>query len=228
MIGGDRRNAPLGFAGLRRQLLEPPEEGHELTVSRRQSPDFKSIRAIQTPIGQRENRRVITIFELAKHSMNFANTGTATRERVPLQTTDRLEELHFSQGRCAAEPRVPAQADDIRHPANVIVVPMGGNNQIHSVRRAYSDTLEVGQSLRSSTTIDAGIDNDPRSVTEVHDNTLAVPRPEDGNFDFVRTGRAVLDRRCSHRLNAVAILAAHTSAARRSDLATAGRSRNTI
>ena len=74
----------------------------------------------------------------------------------------------------------------------MIVVPVAGDNQLHGVSWVYADPFEVFEGLRISVPIDARIDNYPGSLANVHHHTLAVPRAEQGDFDFVVIWRSVL------------------------------------
>ena len=87
--------------------------------------------------------------------------------------------------RGAAKVCVLAHVDELRHASDVVVVPVGCDDQSDSTVRLDANCLEVFQRLRFPCIVDAGIHDYPATLTYVYDDTLAVARSQQGNFDLV-------------------------------------------
>lgn len=107
----------------------------------------------------------------------------------------------------------------------MVVVPVGGHDQVNGPGRIQTDAFKVSQSARLPIRIQARVYDHPSAVADVQNDALSVAGPEERDFEFVVAGRPV---RSCHGWNARAVSAAHTSASLKSVDVMAGRSRNTI
>ena len=107
----------------------------------------------------------------------------------------------------------------------MVVVPVSRHDQNDNFGRIEAEVLQIGQSVRSAVLVDAGVDDHPFTVADMHDDALAVPRAEKRKFDLVVSRRRFRRR---HSPNDRIVSRAHALPARRSASVIAGRSRNTI
>ena len=119
----------------------------------------------------------------------------------------------------------PTRFDHLRHPAYVIVVPVGGYDQKNVPGRINAHAFQVSQGSRRPIPVKAGVNEDPCAVTHVDSDALAVAGTEKRDFELVPPGRATGS---CHKSSARIVSCAHASPSRRSVPVIAGRSRNTI
>ena len=141
------------------------------------------------------------------------------------QRSHQGEKLLVAESARATKLSVGAQFDQARHPTNMVVMPVRRDYQSNALGRLETDALQVAQGSRSSIRIEAGIDNDPRAVSDMQDDALSVPGAKKDELEFIIFRRACCLR---HGLSAGAIFPAHILPARKSPSVILGRSRKTI
>ena len=141
---------------------------------------------------------------------------------------NRGKKLVSTKRSSAREGRIRARVHELRHSANVIVVPMRSNNQSDSGRRVDADREQIIQGLWLAGISDAGIHDDPPALTNVYDDTFAVARSQKRNFDLIRARGNCRLTDSRHSPKAAWIRAAQALPACSSLRLIAGRSRNTI
>ncbi len=121
-------------------------------------------------------------------------------------------------------PRVRASLDHPRHAANVVVVPVRGDDQHDGPSRIEIDAPQVVQGRRrvGATT---RVHYDPRAGADVQNHALAIPRAEERHLELIIARRVAGNR---HRWNARSVSRAQLRASWKSCSVIRGRSRNTI
>ena len=75
--------------------------------------------------------------------MNLAHTGARNSSVTTLQGVDRGQKLRLAESAGTTEVSVPASLHQLRHAANVIVVPMCCDNQCNLLGRIKTEAFEV-------------------------------------------------------------------------------------
>ena len=157
--------------------------------------------------------------------MNFTNPGTGDG-KVPLfQCVYGGEKFFPAQYAGATENRLVADFDQLRHPADVIVVPVGRHDQHDGPGGVDADAFQIPQGPRRSGRVDTGVDEDPRAIADVQDDALAIAGTEKCEFELACSRRPL---RFRHSPSDRIVSRAHSRPSRKSALVTPGRSRNTI
>lgn len=136
--------------------------------------------------------------------MELPNAGSGNGEVAPFHRIDGGEEFRAAQRAGAAESRVAAGADEFRHAAYVVVVPVGRNDHADGAGRVEADAFQVLQSDRRVVGAETGIDDNPCAAAEMQDDAFAVTGPENGDFELVVARWPV-----GHGANARAVTSAH-------------------
>ena len=157
--------------------------------------------------------------------MDLPNPGTGAGKGAAFQGADDGKKFLATERASATESRSVAGFNQLRHAADVIVVPMGRDDQNDSFGRIKAKVFQIAQGSRRAALVDAGIDDDPRAVADMQNDALAVPGAEQREFELVAPRRRFRRR---HDPNDRSVCRAHSLPARRSASVTAGRSRNTI
>ena len=108
----------------------------------------------------------------------------------------------------AAKSGAPAAGHEIGHATNVVIVPMGGDDQLDLLRGVNPDTFKVFNGSRNALRIDAGIDNQPIAIANVQDHAFTVSGAEQREFElglarcFQRERYGLIERKvsCAHAL----------------------------
>ena len=157
--------------------------------------------------------------------MYLPNSGAGIGNEAGLQGADNGEKFPLAKRTRTTENGFATGFDQPRHATNVVVMPMGRDDQDHGAGRIQAEALQVAQRSRRSVLVQAGIDEDPRAVPDMQGDALAVTGAEKGKFDLVVRRR----RACrGHNWNDRIVSSAHASPARKSDSVNTGRSRSTI
>ncbi len=156
--------------------------------------------------------------------MDLAHPGPESRDVTTLERPDRGEKLLAAERARAAERSARTSLDHPRHAANVVVVPVRGDDQHDDPGRIETDAAQVFQGRRcvGATT---RIHQDPGPAADVQDDALAVPGTEERDLELI-VARGVTGNR--HRWNACSVSRAQLRASRKSRSVIRGRSRNTI
>ena len=165
--------------------------------------------------------------EAFEHCVHLAHTRTARELAPSILRVNGGEEFFSTQRGSAAELCVLAHVHERRHSTDVVVMPVGCDDQADSILRLDADCLKVFQGLRFPCIVDAGVHDNPPAVTDVYDDTLAVPWSEQGNFDLVFARAVAYLSGVDHSSKDARIFFAHAFPACASLLLIAGRSRNT-
>jgi hypothetical protein len=89
-----------------------------------------------------------------------------------------LKELPLVERTGTGERGTPRLAQDFRYAADVILMPMGCNDQAHR-RRVDSNTIQIAQRYwTSGLGIDTGIDADPFTGADMQEYTFPTARTE--------------------------------------------------
>ena len=79
---------------------------------------------------------------------------------------------------------------DLTDPLHVIVMPMSGNDEAKARRNVLAERFKVVQrSGMPGAGIKAGVNYSPVTLAQMEDNTFAVTRPKNGNFQLLRLRR---------------------------------------
>ena len=155
--------------------------------------------------------------------MDLAHPGTEGRDTATLEGTDRSEKLLAAERARAAEHSVRTSLDHLRHAANVVVVPVRGDDQFDDPSRIETDALQVVQGRRRVGAT-ARVHHDPGAAANVQDDALAIPGTEERDLELI-VGREVTGNR--QRWNACIVSRAQLRASLKSRSDIRGRSRNT-
>ena len=156
--------------------------------------------------------------------MHLSQSGTEGPDVTTVESMNCREKLLATENTCATEPGSLANLDEPRHAANVIVVPMRGDDELNGLNGVDTEAAEIIQSGRCIGT-SARIDHKPSAAADVQDDALAVPRTEKGQFELIVPWGLCANR---HSLSARNVSRAHSLPSRKSRSVILGRSRNTI
>ena len=70
-------------------------------------------------------------------------------------------------------------------------MPVSGDDQSNRIPRVDAHAQKVIQGLGPFRIVDAGIDDNPAALSDMNDDALAVPRPQQRNFDLVLSRRGL-------------------------------------
>ena len=137
---------------------------------------------------------------------------------------DGSQKLLLAENTGAREGGVLTHPDDLRHSANVVVVPVCGHDQSDDPGWLEAQVPQIRQSYRRIGTA-ARVYQDPHSAPDMQYDALAAAGPKESELELVVT-RGV--GQSFHRPNARIALLAQVLPSRKSRSVILGRSRNTI
>ena len=122
---------------------------------------------------------------LFKDPAEFSYAGAGAGHSIRSPCADNFEKLLFAEHNGAAESGVAAGADQFGHAPNVIVMPVGGNNEADVTGGIDTEVVQILQRSRFAGRVNAGVDENPSPVASVQGNAFTVPGPKEGDFKFI-------------------------------------------
>ena len=120
-----------------------------------------------------------------KHPLELAHPRSTGERASSVESVYRRQKLSLPKRTSTAELGLSAGVYQLVHPANVIVVPVSGDDQLDCLRRVDAHAQKVIQRLGFPRIVDAGIDDEPATFSDVYYDALAVAWPQQRNFDLV-------------------------------------------
>ena len=156
--------------------------------------------------------------------MNLPQSGTDGRDVTTFKRMNRGEKLLATENTGATKSGFSTHLDHLCHAANVVVVPVCGDDEHDHLIRVEIDGPQIIQGRRRIGA-PTRVHDDPCAAANVQNNALTIPRTKEGQLKLIVPRGADPSR---HFLNACSISRAQLRPSRKSRSAILGRSRKTI